>query len=144
MKTPNSNDDVIGKIAVIIRENNLTLRNGALDVGRYVALAADKNLKDSVSERSHDKQLAGFKSAPKGLMLQLNRRIKLALGASVTEKQYDDEFQEVVALIRSALHRQINRSFINWASADAAAQDKALKQSLYDTIQRIWKINNYN
>ena len=116
---------------------SLVIDTSGADISRALALVADKKLKDAASSRSHDKQLAGLKSEPKGLMLQINKRIKLALGISVSAQKDDEEIQELVALIRSKIARTLKAAFVNWGSADAPTQDRAIKSKIYDIIERM-------
>ena len=110
---------------------------GNPDVSRAMALVADKRLKLGISERSLKKQLAGIPSAPKGMMLQINKRIMTGLGASVTANKDDEDIQEIVALIRSACERALRKDDVDYFSKDWEQQDKAAKARIYAIIDRM-------
>lgn len=116
---------------------NLLDASGRPDTSRTLALIADGRLKQSISERSQRKLSAGINSAPKGLAIQINKRIMLALGLSVTDNKKNEELQEVVALIRSRCERKIREENIDYFSTDWEQQDKAAKTEIYTIIDRM-------
>ena len=128
---------VKSELETMAEQRGLVDSNGRPNVGRMLSLIADATLKDAVSTRSADKNEAGFNSLPKGLMLQINKRIKEAFGLSVADNDADGEFQEAIALCRSAVKRKIESQNIDWFAENAEAQDKAAKAELYDLISRL-------
>ena len=110
---------------------------GRVDVSRAMGLIANQGLLEASSERSARKEQAGIHSAPKGLIIQINKRIKIALGDSVTNRKTDDEFQEVVALIRSRVLRVLRESNVDYFSKDWEEHDKAIKLEIYTIIDRM-------
>jgi hypothetical protein len=125
------------QIEVIARHGGLIDSDGKPNISRMLALLADKSLKDTVTERRMEKQAAGHDSIPKGLMLQINKRIKENFGISVTDMKDDSEFQEIVAMVRSAVARALKRSNVDWHAKDFEQQDYAAKQEIYDLINRM-------
>lgn len=128
---------ISSQLVLTAKDRKILDAGGDPNVGRLMALMADEDLKLAVSERCLEKSEAGYSSSPRGLMLQINSRIKKALGVSVVERKADSDFQEIVAIIRSACKRQLVGMRVDWDAEDFEKQDKRVKQVIYATIERM-------
>jgi hypothetical protein len=95
-----------------------------------------QSLLDAVSERGDQKAMAERPGSPGGLMIQINKRIKLALGHPVPSSADDSEEQEVVAMIRQKATKMLRDAGIDFTADDWKEKDTDCKNAIYAMIDR--------
>ena len=116
----------------------LTQANGKTDLARITALLADAELKSASTQRIDtmiEAKARQDRTGEKGLMLQINKRIKEELGQSVTELKTDMTVQMAVTMIRQRCAEMLRETQIDYANQDWKDLDQRLKQSIYSMIR---------